>query len=160
MSIILQHGNLIDGTGALLPDATVVIDGARISAVGETGQVEVPPGDNQVIDVTGQTIMPGMMDLHDHLHGDASGTLEIFVRYGMTEMEAIEAATRVAAKVMGLEDRLGTVESGKEADIIVVNADPLKDIRVLQDNNNIVLVLKAGQIVRQTQVLSQNGASS
>ena len=418
MSIILQHGNLIDGTGKVLPDATVVIDGATISAVDESAQVEIPPGQHQIIDASGMTIMPGMMDLHDHLHGDASGTLdgavhdrfgesihliedrdayqavvhaqnaraallagfttirdtgsprditidivraerdgiltaprifycatldmthppgkkqvhgvaggnitgpveavravrekvglgadwihlratgaaagqfdantelmtleemeaaaktahnfglrvtcnacgangmknailagvdciehgthigeddevirmmvdrgigwvptlwvslakkedadakeaqglkssvpdywlkremelidlwrdgfekalkagvltaigtdsgapfvahgqnakelEIFVRYGMTEMQAIEAATRVAAQVMGLEDKLGTVESGKEADIIVVNADPLKDIRVLQDNDNINLVLKAGKIV-------------
>ena len=92
-------------------------------------------------------------------HGKNATELEVFVNYGMTEMEAIEAATRVAAKVMGLEDKLGTVEPGKEADIIVVNADPLRDIRVLQDNDNIALVLKAGQIVRHTNALSRNGAS-
>ena len=418
MSIILEHGNLINGAGAVLPDATVVIDGDRISAVGAAGQVEVPPGDRKIIDASGMTIMPGMMDLHDHLHGDSSGTLdgaardrfgemiyliedrdayqavlhaenarkalaagfttirdtgsprditidiaraerdgiltapriiycatldmthppgkkqvhgvaggnitgtveavravrekvglgadwihlratgaaagqfdantelmsleemeaaaktahnfglrvtcnacgangmknailagvdciehgthigqddeviqmmvdraigwvptlwvslakkedaeakqalglkstvpdywlqreldlidlwrdgfekalqagvaiaigtdsgapfvehgqnakelEIFVRYGMSEMQAIEAATRVAAEVLGMEDRLGTIETGKEADIIVVNGDPLADIRVLQDNEKIALVLKAGNIV-------------
>ena len=429
MSIILQHGNLIDGTGMVVPDATVVIDGTTISTVGTAAQVETLPGEHQIIDVSGMTIMPGMMDLHDHLHGDACGTLdgaardrfgetiyliedrdayqavlhaenarkalaagfttirdtgsprditidiaraerdgiltaprifycatldmthppgkkqvhgvaggnitgpfeavravrekvglgadwihmnatgagagmygpevelltleemeaaaktahnfglrvtcnacgangmknailagvdciehgthigeddeviqmmvdreigwvptlwvslakkedaeakqalgqkstvpdywlqreldlidlwrrgfekalkagvltaigtdcgapfvvhgknatelEIFVRYGMTEMQAIEAATRVAAQVMGMEDRLGTVESGKEADVIVVSEDPLHDIRVLQDNDNIALVLKAGQIVRQTKGFSQNGS--
>ena len=418
MSIILQHGNLITGAGKLAPDATVVIDGTTISAIGETAQVATPPGEHKIIDVSGMTIMPGMMDLHDHLHGDASGTLdgaahdrfgemiyliedrdayqavlhaenarkalaagfttirdtgsprditidiaraerdgiltaprilycatldmthspgkkqvhgvaggnitgpveavravrekvglgadwihlratgaaagqfgadtelltleemeaaaktahnfglrvtcnacgangmknailagvdciehgthigqddeviqmmvdreigwvptlwvslakkedaeakqaqglkstvpeywlqreldlidlwrdgfekalkagvltaigtdsgapfvehgqnakelEIFVRYGMSEMQAIEAATRVAAQVLGMQDRLGTIEAGKEADVIVVNADPLQDIRVLQDNDNIALVFKAGQIV-------------
>ena len=418
MGIVLQNGKLIDGTGKVIPDASVVIDGAVISAVGEKAEVEIPPGEHQIIDATGMTIMPGMMDLHDHLHGDASGIpdgaphdrfgenihlisdrdayqavlhaenarkalaagftticdtgsprditidiaraerdgiftaprifycatidmtfppgkkqvhgvvggnitgpveavravrekvgmgadwihmnatgagagmygpevelltpeeleaaaktahnfglrvtcnacgakgmknailagvdciehgthiaqddeviqmmvdrevgwvptlwvslakkwdaeakqaqglkstvpdywlqreldlidlwrrgfekalkagvltaigtdcgapfvvhgknateLEIFVRYGMTEMGAIEAATRVAAQVLGMEDRLGTIEAGKEADVIVVSEDPLGDIRVLQDNDKIALVLKAGQIV-------------
>ena len=73
MSIILQHGNLIDGTGMVVPDATVVIDGTTISTVGTAAQVETLPGEHQIIDVSGMTIMPGMMDLHDHLHGDASG---------------------------------------------------------------------------------------
>ena len=62
-------------------------------------------------------------------------------------MEAIEAATRVAAEIMGMEDRLGTVETGKVADTIVVKKDPLQDIRVLQDSENIGLVIKGGQIV-------------
>ncbi|MCY3780386.1 MAG: amidohydrolase family protein [Chloroflexi bacterium] len=91
------------------------------------------------------------------VHGKNATELEIFVRYGMTEMQAIEAATRVAAQVMGMEDRLGTIEAGKEADVIVVNGDPLKNIRVLQDNGNIALVLKAGQIMRQTRDVSRNG---
>ena len=80
-------------------------------------------------------------------HGQNAKELEIFVRYGMSEMQAIEAATRVAAQVLGMEDRLGTIETGKEADVIVVNGDPLADIRVLQDNEKIALVLKAGNIV-------------
>ena len=73
MCIVLCNGTLIDGTGKVQSDATVVIDGATISAVGETAQVEIPPGKHEIIDVAGMTIMPGMMDLHDHLHGDASG---------------------------------------------------------------------------------------
>jgi imidazolonepropionase-like amidohydrolase len=73
--------------------------------------------------------------------------MEMFVKYGATPMQAIEAATRVAAQVMRMEDRLGTVQAGKEADIIVVKEDPLKDIRVLQKKENMVLVIKGGEIV-------------
>jgi len=80
-------------------------------------------------------------------HGKNAKELEIYVSYGMSEMEAIEAATRVNAEILGMDDRLGTVEAGKEADVIVVRKDPLKDIKVLQENENIALVIKGGEIV-------------
>ena len=80
-------------------------------------------------------------------HGKNAKELEIYVSYGMSEMEAIEAATRVNAEILGMDDRLGTVEAGKEADVIAVRKDPLKDIKVLQENENIALVIKGGEIV-------------
>ena len=80
-------------------------------------------------------------------HGSNAKELEIFVRYGATEMEAIEAATRVPAEILGLENKLGTVEPGKEADVIVVKENPLRDIRVLQNNENIGLVIQGGEVV-------------
>lgn len=81
------------------------------------------------------------------LHGKNAKELEIYVRYGMSEIEAIEAATRVNAEILGMDDWLGTVETGKEADIIVVNEDPLRDIKALQDYENIALVIKGGEVV-------------
>jgi imidazolonepropionase-like amidohydrolase len=80
-------------------------------------------------------------------HGENARELEIFVRYGMTEMQAIEAATRIPAQILGMEDQIGTVEAGKYADIVVVSKDPLKDIRVLYDLPNIALVVKNGVVV-------------
>jgi imidazolonepropionase-like amidohydrolase len=73
--------------------------------------------------------------------------LEMFVKYGATPMQAIEAATRVAAEVLRIEDRYGTIEPGKEADLVWLKADPLQDIRVLQDRANVVLVIQAGRPV-------------
>ena len=81
------------------------------------------------------------------IHGKNAKEMEIYVQYGMSEMQAIEATTQVNARILGMEDSLGTVEAGKEADVIVVKKDPLKDIRVLQDNENVALVIKGGQIV-------------
>jgi imidazolonepropionase-like amidohydrolase len=81
------------------------------------------------------------------LHGRQAKELEIYVRYGMSEMEAIESATRVNAEILGMKDKIGTVEPGKEADLVVVKKDPLKDIKVLQEMENIELVLKGGEIV-------------
>jgi imidazolonepropionase-like amidohydrolase len=80
-------------------------------------------------------------------HGRNAWELEVFVRYGATEMQAIEAATGLAAEVLGMADSLGTVEAGKQADLTVLKEDPLKDIRVLQRIDNVVLVIKAGELV-------------
>jgi imidazolonepropionase-like amidohydrolase len=60
-------GNLIDGTGsAPLSDMTVLVDGEQIREVGPRAAVTVPP-DAEVFDATGMTVMPGMIDCHDHL---------------------------------------------------------------------------------------------
>ena len=58
--------------------------------------------------------------------------LEIYVEAGMTPLEAIQAATIVSARAMGLDKDSGTVEAGKRADLILVDGDPLKDIRNLR----------------------------
>ncbi|MCZ7571252.1 MAG: amidohydrolase family protein [Ardenticatenaceae bacterium] len=73
--------------------------------------------------------------------------LEMYVKYGATPMQAIEAATRVAAETLQIDDQIGTIAPGKEADLIVVSDDPLRDIRVLQNHENICLVIKGGKIL-------------
>ena len=80
-------------------------------------------------------------------NGTNAKEMEMFVKYGATEMQAIEAGTRLAARVLQMEDRLGTVEDGKEADIIVMSKNPLKDILYLQKKENIVLIMKGGKIM-------------
>jgi imidazolonepropionase-like amidohydrolase len=54
--------------------------------------------------------------------------IELYVQAGFTPMEAIQAATIVPARVMGLEKQLGTVEKAKRADLILLTADPLADV--------------------------------
>jgi imidazolonepropionase-like amidohydrolase len=61
-------------------------------------------------------------------------------------MQALQAATGWAAECLGWEDRLGTVASGKLADLVVVNGDPLADVTVLRDASRIALVVKDGKI--------------
>ena len=73
---------------------------------------------------------------------------EILVRLGgYTPMEAIVANTRDNAFAVGLEDDLGVIEEGKLADLIILDQDPLADIRVLQGGRNLAMVMKDGKIM-------------
>ena len=77
--------------------------------------------------------------------GQAHEEAILFVKYGMAPMDAIKAATLNAAKVLGEEDKLGSIEAGKLADIIVVDGDPSKDITALR---KVPLVMLDGKIVK------------
>jgi imidazolonepropionase-like amidohydrolase len=69
--------------------------------------------------------------------------LELYVQAGFTPMEAIQAATLVPARVMGVEKEVGTIEAGKRADLIVVDGDPLADIR---NTRNVELTITGGKM--------------
>jgi imidazolonepropionase-like amidohydrolase len=64
--------------------------------------------------------------------------LELYVQAGMTPMEAIQSATIVSARAMGLDRDTGTVEPGKRADLMLVNGNPLADIRDLRKVTRVV----------------------
>ena len=78
-------------------------------------------------------------------HGTQTREFRIYVDQGMTPMQAIQSATRVAAECMGWEKRVGTVEPGRLADLIAVRGDPLKDITELE---RVKWVMKGGKIYR------------
>jgi imidazolonepropionase-like amidohydrolase len=61
-----------------------------------------------------------------------------------TPMEVLISATKTNAELLRLEDKIGTVEPGKIADLIVVRGDPLKDLRLFQNPDSIVVVMKEG----------------
>jgi imidazolonepropionase-like amidohydrolase len=64
----------------------------------------------------------------------------------MTPLQAIQTATLHAAKLLGMEDRLGTLETGKYADLVAVDGDPLKDVTELE---RIKVVIKGGVVVKK-----------
>lgn len=68
----------------------------------------------------------------------------------MTPMEVLLSATRVNAEIFRMADRIGTVEAGKYADLLVVDGDPLRDLRVFQDPEHLRLVMKDGVVYKQT----------
>ncbi len=71
--------------------------------------------------------------------------LEMLVDYiGMTPLEAITAATSNGAFAMRMEGEVGTLEVGSHADVLVIDGDPLADIRILQDKTRISEVIKDG----------------
>lgn len=79
------------------------------------------------------------------LHGENAKEIEWMVKNGMTQAQAIRAATADAAQLLGWQDRIGIIESGKLADLIAVDGDPLKDITELE---RVKFVMKGGAVVR------------
>ena len=81
------------------------------------------------------------------LHGLNGLELQLLTeKVGMTPMEAIVAATRAGAKMIMQEDQIGTLEPGKLADVIVVEGNPLTDIRTLVGPDHIPVVIQGGKI--------------
>ncbi|MEK7700448.1 MAG: amidohydrolase family protein, partial [candidate division NC10 bacterium] len=68
----------------------------------------------------------------------------------MTPMEVLLSATKVNAELFRMQDRIGTVEPGKYADLIVVAGSPLKNLRVFQVQDNLKVIMKGGRVYKQT----------
>lgn len=81
-------------------------------------------------------------------HGTNLRELGLMCNIGMSPMEAMVATTKVAAECLGWQDRVGTVEAGKLADIVVAATDPLKDIRSLERTENIRVVMQGGKVLK------------
>jgi imidazolonepropionase-like amidohydrolase len=82
-------------------------------------------------------------------HGGSALEMELYVdKVGLTPMEALKIATINGAKTIGMEDELGTLEKGKLADVVAVDGNFLKDIKLLQNHDNIKLVLKEGKVLK------------
>jgi imidazolonepropionase-like amidohydrolase len=78
-------------------------------------------------------------------HGDVGGQFKVMVQYGMTPLQAIQAATVNAAKALGKANDLGAIKVGAFADIIAVDGDPLADVRQLE---SVDAVVKGGMLVK------------
>jgi imidazolonepropionase-like amidohydrolase len=85
-------------------------------------------------------------------HGQNLRELGLMVDIGMSPMEALVASTKTAAECLGWDDRLGTLEPGKFADLLITKTDPLADIRTLENVANITLVMKDGKVLKDIRV--------
>ena len=79
-------------------------------------------------------------------YGTAGKQFAFMVKYGMTPMQAIQAATSSAADLLGRSNEIGSVKPGKYADLIAVAGDPLQDVRLLE---NVQFVMKDGTVYKQ-----------
>ncbi|MCC6139221.1 MAG: amidohydrolase family protein [Nitrospira sp.] len=80
-------------------------------------------------------------------HGDNAQELERMVAFGMSPMEAMLASTAAAARLIGIDDTVGTLVRGRQADLVIVDGNPLKRIDYLRDRSRIMGVMQAGKFV-------------
>ena len=76
--------------------------------------------------------------------GDYCLGLELQSQTGMSNMEIIQSATSVAARAIGMDNKIGTVEAGKAADLVVVEQNPLEDISALR---TMTMVMREGRVI-------------
>ena len=79
-------------------------------------------------------------------YGTSAKQFAFMVKYGMTPIQAIQAATTNAADLLGHSKEVGSIKPGKYADVIAVSGDPLKDVSVLE---NVEFVMKDGTVYKQ-----------
>jgi imidazolonepropionase-like amidohydrolase len=98
-----------------------------------------------ILDAGGTLGMGGDYGFAWNPHGDYAKELSFFVDYvGFSPMDALLCGTRNGAKIMGIDDEVGTLEAGKLADLLVVDGDVLADIGILENRANLKAVMQGG----------------
>ena len=146
----IEHGSLIDeeGIDLMVEHGTYLVadmyDGDHIQQVGPSlGYTEEVlrktemttdaqrEGFRKAVDA-GVRIAFGT-DSGVYPHGDNANQFPLYVEYGLTPSQAIQSATWWAARMMGWEDRVGALEPGLHADLVIVTGDPTQDVGLLQN---------------------------
>ena len=160
IALMKEHHTVVDPTLALLEIITHPLD--RPLSTFEPGIVHVAPELREELETTGtppdkaqgagayfNALVETVRVLHQAGVPIVAGTdqavpgfsvdreIELYVKAGFTPMEAIQAATLVPARAMGMEQESGTVEVGKRADVIVVDGNPLENISDIRKVNTV-----------------------
>lgn len=158
----IEHGSLIDDEGIRLAkkhgtflvmdiynDTFILEHGAEVGMLPESLEKERQIGqlqrDNFRKAFEAGVRMAFGSDGAVYPHGDNGKQFSYMVEYGMTPMQAIQAATVHAAELIGWPDAVGAIEAGRFADIIAVEGNPLDDVAVLED---VRFVMKGGKIYK------------
>jgi imidazolonepropionase-like amidohydrolase len=159
----VEHATMIDDEGIALAKQRGtyldmdIADDECIQEQGKTGQVpkDMLEKETQLAQITfdnfRKAVAAGVKmsfgtDAGVCPYGTSGKQFAFMVKYGMTPMKAIQAATSNAADLLGHSTEFGSIKPGKYADIIAVTGDPLTDIRLLE---NVQFVMKDGKVYKQ-----------
>jgi imidazolonepropionase-like amidohydrolase len=88
--------------------------------------------------------------------GTNARDIEYFVELvGMSPMEAIQAGTRLGGQIMGMGDELGQIKEGYLADLLLVDGDPVANVRILQEKDRLLAIMKDGKFHKKPQMQEQ-----
>ena len=158
----IEHSSLIDAEGIRLAKqhgTFLVMDiynhsfimehGASVGMLPESLEKERQVGqaqrDNFRKAFTGGARMAFGSDSGVYPHGDNGRQFAVMVEYGMTPLQAIQAATIHAAELIGWPEDVGAIAAGRYADIIAVTGNPLENVRLLE---NVSFVMKGGKVYK------------
>jgi imidazolonepropionase-like amidohydrolase len=162
----IEHGNLIrEGAAKAIKEAGAFIVPTMVTyeAIYREGK-RYGIGDHQIqkIDLARQQSVQGLTyayragckigsgsDLLGDMMSQRAVELELKAQV-MTPMEVLLSATRVNAELFRMQDKIGSVEPGKYADLLVVAGNPLKNLRVLQNQDGLRLIMKGGRVYKRT----------
>ena len=154
---MIHHGALIDDEGleAINKADLYFVPTLFTTSIGRVAKVE-QPWTKERMEAAYPIHREGVSKAHkmgtkialgtDGGAGDAMIELSEFVDCGLSPMDAIVAGTRNTADALSILDRVGTIESGKDADLLIIGKNPLNDINVLQNQDNIDLVMTHGKV--------------
>ena len=154
---MIHHGALIDDEGleAINKADLYFVPTLFTTSIGRVAKVE-QPWTKERMEAAYPIHREGVSKAHkmgtkialgtDGGAGDAMIELSEFVDCGLSPMDAIVAGTRNTADALSILDRVGTIESGKDADLLIIGKNPLNDINVLQNQENIHLVMTHGKV--------------
>ena len=159
IALLVEHGTYLV---ADLYDGDWIADGGRRGPAGRptrcarTRRRPRPSGAGFRQAVVGRRQIAYGTDSGVYPHGRNAIQLPYLVRHGMTPLEAIRAATIVSGRMMGWDDRVGSLEAGRYADLVAVAGDPLAaaDGSGLEAFREPVVVMKGGSIVRDDRATS------
>ena len=162
----IEHGNLIDEAGARdikKAGAYLVPTMVTYEVISREGKgYGITEHQMQKINMAREKSVEGLTHAYragckigsgSDLLGDmqAQRTVELELKgQVMKPMEVLLSATRVNAEIFRMENEIGTVEPGKYAELIAVKGNPLKDLRVFQNQDNLHLIMKGGSAYKQT----------
>src|SRR5579863_3847898 len=109
---VFSHAIVIDGSGREpLRDAAIVVSNGRIADIGPAAKVKTPEG-AQAIDLSGQTIIPGIINLHSHIGENTAGRVRTYAQYGITSTAGLGGDGDEVLKLRD-EQRQGNVQGAR-----------------------------------------------